>query len=212
MATRRIPLWLKIGFTLWVAVWVPFYWDYYGPVNFLWFCDIANFLIAAALWAESPLLLSWQAVSILLVQILWVIDFVSALTLDKHPIGGTGYMFSSHIPIHIRLLSLFHLVTPFLLLWGVRRIGYDRRAFWAQTVFAQVMLPISWIATRHESGFTKDINWVWGVNDEVQHVMPPIPYLLVTMIGYPIVLYLPSHFFLRWWGRRPSVDTPKRAG
>ena len=52
----RIPLWLKIGWTLWLGVWMPYYWMQYGPQNFLYFCDIANLLIGLALWLESPLL------------------------------------------------------------------------------------------------------------------------------------------------------------
>ncbi len=34
---KRIPLLLKVGWTLWIGVWIPLYWDYYGPQNFLWF-------------------------------------------------------------------------------------------------------------------------------------------------------------------------------
>ena len=66
---RRVPLWLKVAFTAFVIVWVPVYWPELGPENFLWFCDLANFLILFALWTESPLLFSSQAVSTLLVQI-----------------------------------------------------------------------------------------------------------------------------------------------
>jgi len=44
MARMRLPLWLKIIWTLWVIIWAPFYWKYYGVQNFLWFCDLANFL------------------------------------------------------------------------------------------------------------------------------------------------------------------------
>ena len=38
---RRVPLWLKVGFTLFVGVQVWFYWKNYGPSNFLFFCDLA---------------------------------------------------------------------------------------------------------------------------------------------------------------------------
>jgi hypothetical protein len=31
----RVPLWLKIGWTVWVIAWVPFYWKQYGLQNFL---------------------------------------------------------------------------------------------------------------------------------------------------------------------------------
>lgn len=202
MPPRRIPLWLKLAYTAWLVVWVPSYWDYYGPYNFLWFCDIANFLFAAAIWIESPLLFSWSAVSVLVVQVLWIIDFFGRLLLGFHPIGGTEYMFQSRIPIFIRGLSFFHLAMPPLLLWGVRKLGYDRRAFGCQTAFSCVILPLSWLVTPKE----KNINWVWGPFDEEQKVLPPCMYLAVTIVSYPILLYLPAHLFLRWWSHRGSVD------
>jgi len=36
-------------------------------------------------------------------------------------------MFDPHIALSIRLLSLFHLVTPPLLLWAIWHLGYDGR-------------------------------------------------------------------------------------
>src|SRR5579863_8213896 len=48
----RIPLWLKIGWTLWLIVWAPVYWRQYGAQNFLFFCDIGN-VIGMGLWLES---------------------------------------------------------------------------------------------------------------------------------------------------------------
>src|SRR6266481_1657128 len=112
----RIPLWLKIGRTLWVGMWMPYYWMQYGPQNFLYFCDIANLLIGLALWLESRLLFSWQATSVLLFQTLYTIDLVGRLTAGKHLIGGTEYMFSPAIPLFVRLLGLFHVVTPVIYL------------------------------------------------------------------------------------------------
>lgn len=39
LPTRRIPLWLKIAYTAFMAVLIPVYWAHYGPTNFLYFCD-----------------------------------------------------------------------------------------------------------------------------------------------------------------------------
>ena len=47
-----------------MAVLVPVYWYYYGPTNFLYFCDVALFLTLAGIWLESPLLISMCAVGI----------------------------------------------------------------------------------------------------------------------------------------------------
>jgi len=39
-----IPLWVKIAYTVFLAVLIPNYWRVYGPTNFLYFCDVAAFL------------------------------------------------------------------------------------------------------------------------------------------------------------------------
>src|SRR5437660_4835032 len=70
MAAMRVPLWLKMGWTVWVITWVPFYWKEYGLQNFLFFCDLGNFFLMLALWMESALIFSWQANGLLLIQTL----------------------------------------------------------------------------------------------------------------------------------------------
>jgi len=57
--------------TVWVVVWAPLYWKHYGAQNLLYFCDLGNFFISAALWLESPLLFSSQASGLLLFQSLY---------------------------------------------------------------------------------------------------------------------------------------------
>ena len=69
----RLPLWLKIVWTIWLAVWAPLYWKHYGAQNFLYFCDLGNFLIAAGLWMESRLIFSWQAVGLLVLAYLVIV-------------------------------------------------------------------------------------------------------------------------------------------
>ncbi len=50
MAQRhRIPLALKLAYTAFVAVLVPYYWVTYSPWNFLFFCDVALLIALAAL-------------------------------------------------------------------------------------------------------------------------------------------------------------------
>ena len=57
-----IPLALKLAYTLFVAVLVPYYWMAYSAWNFLFFCDVALLLGLCAFWLESPLLMSLTAV------------------------------------------------------------------------------------------------------------------------------------------------------
>ena len=204
MANRKIPLALKIGWTAWVGVWFPLYWLQYGPSTFLWFCDIANFVILAALWAESPTLFSWQACSVLLVQLAFTVDVLGRVFLGLHLVGGTEWIFDDAlIPLRIRILSLtMHLATPPLLLWAVRLLGYDRRGLYLQILTACVILPVSYLS----SDARLNLNWVWAPFNRPQRLMPPALFVPVCVLGYTVLLYLPTHLLLnRLYGpRTPS--------
>ena len=134
-ASNRVPLWLKFAYTAFMIVLVPVYWHYYGPTNFLYFCDVALFLTLAGLWLDSPLLISMCAVGILAPQALWVLDFVLNF-FGVSLIGMTDYMFKHENSLFLRGLSLFHGWLPFLLVYLVWQLGYDRRGFPAWTVLA----------------------------------------------------------------------------
>jgi hypothetical protein len=70
---RRVPYSVKLLYSAFVAIVVPLYWVTYSPWNFLYFCDVALLVTAMAIWIESPLLVSTQAVAIVAMQTLWVI-------------------------------------------------------------------------------------------------------------------------------------------
>jgi len=193
----RIPLWIKVFWTIWVVVWAPIYWRAYGAQNFLFFCDLGNILIAAGLWLESPLIFSWQATSLLLFQTLYIIDFFGALVSGRHLIGGTEYMFDPQIPMFVRLLSLFHVLMPPLLLWAIWRLGYDGRGWKYQTLTAWIVVPINYFWRPQF-----DVNWARGPFFHEQHFMPGILYLLGYLIVVPAVVYFPTHRFLVWLTRR----------
>ena len=189
----RIPLWIKVLWTVWIIAWAPVYWRQYGLQNFLFFCDLGNLLIAVGLWLESPLVFSWQASGLLLFQTLFTIDLVGALASGRHLIGGTEYMFDPHLTLAIRLLSLFHLVTPPLLLWAIWRLGYDRRGWKYQTLTACIVVPINYFWRPQ-----LDVNWARGLFFREQHAMPGWLYLLIYLIVVPAAVYYPTHRFLLW--------------
>src|SRR5262245_48662606 len=134
MTTRRIPLWLKVGYTLWVIAWLILYKQFVSWAHYLWLCHLGNVIIVIGLWTESPLLLSWQALSLLFADLVWTLDFLIGLTFGRTPIGAAWYMFApeSAFPRLQKALALFHLFLPFLLIWCLWRFGYDRRAIWLQ--------------------------------------------------------------------------------
>jgi hypothetical protein len=195
--TSRVPMWLKIAWTVWLVFWAPVYWRQYGVQNFLFFCDMGNVLIGIGLWLESALIFSWVACGVLVFQSLYIVDFAGALVTGRHWIGGTEYMFDPGLPLPVRLLSLFHLVTPPLLLWAIRRLGYDSRGWKLQTVTAWIAVPIDYF-WRPEM----DVNWARGLFFHEQHLVPGWAYLIAYLIVVPLGVYFPTHLFLAWLDRR----------
>ncbi len=193
----RLPLWLKIGWTIWLLVWAPLYWRQFGLQNFLFFCDIGNVLIGIGLWLESPLIFSWTASGLLLFQTIYTVDLAGALLTGRHLIGGTEYMFDPHLPLVIRLVSLFHLVTPPLLLWAIWRLGYDSRGWKLQTLMACIVVPTNYFWRPQQ-----DVNWARGPFFHEQHVIPGWFYLFVYLVTVPLLVYFPTHLFLNWLNHR----------
>jgi hypothetical protein len=202
---RRVPLWLKAVWTVWLLLWAPLYWRQYGAQNFLYFCDLGNILIGIALWTESALLFSWQAAGLLVFQTVYLVDLIGAGLFGRHVIGGTEYMFDPNIPLFIRLLSLFHLATPPVLLWAIWRLGYDARGWKLQTLMTWIVIPINYF-WRPEY----NINWARGLLRE-QHFVPGPLYLIAYLMVVPLVVYYPTHLVLNRCSRRKHPAGKVRA-
>jgi hypothetical protein len=200
---HKIPQSAKLAGTLFLAVLVPVYLHAYGPTNFLWFCDAALILTVAGMWLESPLLISMCAVGILLPQGLWLADF-SCQLLGFHFLVLTGYMFDRQLPWFTRGLSLFHGWLPGLLVWLLRRLGYDKRALTAWSLIATGLVLVSYFFTPPAGAHPADpntpinLNYVYGFNDQKpQHWMNQNLYVALWLGTLWLVVFLPTHYALR---------------
>jgi len=191
----RIPLWIKILYSLFLCVLVPVYWQHYGPANFLWACDIALFFVLAALWSERPLPNSMMAIGVLPFEIAWIIDFVAGAQL----LGMASYMFEPEWPLYLRSLSFFHKALPLIMIFLLRRLGYDRRALAAQTLLIWLVLPATYLLTDPVA----NINLVFGFGKEPQTAIHPLLYLALEMVLLPLAVCWPVHLVLqRLFGKR----------
>ncbi|WP_328717338.1 hypothetical protein VO226_06340 [Halomonas elongata] len=194
----RLPLWLKVAFTLWILFWAPAVATQVGIQNYLWLCNLANFLLLAGLWAESRLIISMQWLATALVGSLWALDAGVAWVSGWHPIGGTEYMFDVNSPLGVRLLSLYHLILPLVAGVGVARLGYAPRALVWQTLLTWLAVPAAFLLTEP----WRNVNWVHGPFGEPQNLLDPVVYLIGLMLAWPLLLYLPVHLVTRWLSRR----------
>ncbi len=104
---------------------------------------------------------------------------------------GTEYMWDASFPLAVRLLSLFHVAWPALLLWALRRVGYDRRGFALQIAIAGALFVVSRFA-----GAAANLNFafrdpIWGLSLE-----PAALHLAATLAFIVAVFYLPVHVAL----------------
>jgi hypothetical protein len=188
----EIALWIKLAYSVQLAVILPVYAVVWGWRNFLWFSDIALIATGVALWLDSALVASMMALAVLLPELLWSASYFGRLLFGVGITDLAGYMFDSRKPRFVRALSLFHVVLPAVLIWMLHELGYDQRALVAQTLLAWVVLPLTYAVTTPAG---ENINWVRGP-DKMQRRVPPLAWLALLMIAFPLGLYLPTHLVL----------------
>ncbi|MGC4050317.1 MAG: hypothetical protein QM757_13145 [Paludibaculum sp.] len=204
----RLPIWLKIAYTAFVAVLVPVYWHDYGPTNFLYFCDMCLFFALAGMWMENALLVSIPTVGILLPQVVWVADFAGHFV-GLSVVGMTDYMFDAGHSLFLRGLSLFHGWLPFLLVYLVHRLGYHKKAlvYWCSLAWVLMLLCYFVMPKPGDPLPTPltpvNINYVYGPSEtKVQTWMPETAWFALLMIGLPVLVWWPTHLLLqKWFGR-----------
>ena len=176
------PSWVRWASLVWLAVWIPSYAMYWGWVNFLHLCDVAVFLTCAGLAYNNVLLLSSQAVTSLAGGFLWCLDASWRSVVGRHLIGGTQYMWDTRFPLWVRLLSMFHVVLPLVLVPALRRTGYDHRALRLQCWVAGTLLAASRLL-----GPSRNLNYAFA--DPVFHrAFGPAPIHLALIFAALAVL------------------------
>jgi hypothetical protein len=188
----KIPDYARWFAIFWLLIWIPAYWHTWGLGNFVQLCDIAVLLTCIGLWTGSALLISSQAISSILIDAAWALDAGWRLFSGHHLTGGTEYLFDPQYPLPVRMLSLYHLAMPVILLWALSRLGYDRRGLQLQCA----IVPLSFVAARFESP-QKNMNFAF--TDPFFHQSwgyAPV-HVAVSIVFMIVVVYYPTALLLR---------------
>jgi hypothetical protein len=188
-----IPLWFKLAYTVFVAIVVVVWLRHYGWRNLLWFSDIALIGAVPALWLESGSLASILAVAVLGPELLWNLDFLLRLLARRRIIGLAEYMFEAERPRILRLLSLFHVPLPLLLVWMLLAYGYvPAVALPGAVLLAALVLP----ASRVFGSPKENINWTYGPAT-VQGRVAPVAYMALLFACFVLLVFTPTDWLLR---------------
>ena len=184
---------IKYFLTLFTLILVPTYWYYYGVQNFLWLSDIGLFLTVMSLWLHSAMLMSIAAVAVLVIELVWNIDFFGELIFNVNIIDLADYMFDPSYPFFLRILSLFHVITPLVWIWYLKRYGYDTRALRFSTILYWVDVWIVFLFTEP----IKNINWVFLPQVNGTHGISPVVWVLFLCVAFPLFIFLPTHYIFK---------------
>jgi hypothetical protein len=198
---RQLPLWIRWTSLVWLLFWSAVYWRGWGLLNFLHFCDIAEILACIGFLTNNALLISSQAVASLFVDAAWLLDVAWTIVFGRHLIGGTEYFFDPSHPLWIRLLSLFHLALPILLLWALHRLGYDRRGLPLQLIIAFV----AFVASRFAPP-AQNINFAFTDPFFHRSFGPAPVHIAVVFLFMLLAVYLPTHLLLKRFFPAPQPD------
>ncbi|HTD86401.1 MAG TPA: membrane-associated protein, partial [Candidatus Binatia bacterium] len=65
----------------------------------------------------------------------------------------------------------------------------DQRAFVWQTIVALVVLPLSYLLSNAQ----ENVNWVYGFGQNPQKILPGPLFVILLMLLFPLIVYLPTH-------------------
>jgi hypothetical protein len=113
-------------------------------------------------------------------------------------------MFDEHKSLFLRGLSFFHGWLPFLLIYLVARLGYDRRALKGWTLLAFALCLIAFFALPpagselSDPNMPRNVNYVFGFDDAKPQTWMPAKTYLVAWMGLLLgVVYVPTHLVLK---------------
>lgn len=189
---ERIPPIIKLLYTAFYIGIVYLTVNNFNVLSLFWFSQTALFIVLIGMWAESRILISMASLSILIFHSIWTIGFFIRLIFGITATGGLAYMFDPQISPILRYMSLYHVVLPLLILWILKRKGYDPRAFKLQTLLAWIIFIATFLFTPME----RNINWVFGPQSP-QTLISPYLYLAIVMVTIPVFIYFPTHVVLK---------------
>jgi hypothetical protein len=179
---------LKASYTILALIILPVYWYQYGVTNFLWFSDIAFFVMVPALWFKNRLLASMMAIGVLPLESLWLTSFITGGDF----LGMANYMFDPNLPLWLRGLSLFHFPMPAVIIYMIWRFGYDTRALYPQIVLSIIVILLTHLLTAEAD----NVNMIFPPQGLREYISQPLYFILMPMVLITGVI-IPMHLILK---------------
>ncbi len=194
---------------VWLVFYLPVYASAYGYWHFLQLCNLSVLISCLGFLTSNRLLLSMQSLAAPLIGVLWVTDIATYVSTGHFLHGGTAYLWDVEIPWPARLLSVYHLILPLILIAAIRRSGYDKRALACQVALAGFVYFASIQLYQDCKNLNYSQSWPNGCvlfEDVWKHAV-------ATWALLCLLVYLPTHLLWNWlFTKGSSQPTPSILG
>jgi hypothetical protein len=186
---------------VWLAVYLPTYGAAYGFWHFFQLCNAGVLIACAGILLRNRLLLSSQFLALSCIAVVWISDMAARLLFGRFLNGGTAYMWDSNLSALVRILSLYHLALPLVLLWFVIKLGYHKQAWIAQSAIAAG----SWLIGLFIAPAAENINYLYYWPNQPSQAQLSLGHAGAMFITLVLLVYWPAHqMFLRWFKKNES--------
>lgn len=93
-----------------------------------WACNNVALFLAFAFFYRSKFVFTSIASLLFIPQLFWIVDFFVRLSGTTF-LGVTDYLFVPDYPVLWFILSLKHLLLPFIAVWAVYKYGFDKNGW-----------------------------------------------------------------------------------
>jgi hypothetical protein len=181
---------LKIFLQLYLAAMLPLYNFVYKSNFVLWGCSIGLYLTFIALTFKSRLAMSMAFVGTFFSCSVWCVDLICQLFFDQMIFGvEVTNVFTSFLPFWVKLFSFYHVFTPVIWIYCLKKWGYEPKALYYFIFLYWFNLLAVYLFTTPSD----NINWVFMPTVKMWQNISPLTWLILEMILLPIFIYYPMH-------------------
>lgn len=154
------------------------------PEQIFWYCYIGILLLGAGFLMKNPLLVGAQLTIMSIPLLLWNIDFFHFLITNRPLWGLTDYIFLTDRIAISQIISMQHLFTVPLALYGLHLMKPKRIDFWKISL---AELTILYIPTRILTSPENNINCIFH---NCLNILLPIPHIILWFLAVTVMVLL----------------------
>lgn len=160
--------------------------------NMLWFCSHAPLLFALSFFFKKVNIIKSLISVGLIIQLIWIVDYLGKLLFDFYLIGTTDYMFLYQSSFFSYMISVLEHFSSFLALIITYKFKPKKEIFYYSFFYLIIILIFTLVFSSPEDNFNLVHNMI--IFNELTFPGYTFVWIFLAMI----ILVLPTYYFQLW--------------